>query len=378
MASKTLLSKKYLNIVGIMSGTSLDGIDYVLCKYNTLNHSIQFLDLESVSFPKSLQESLHGAANNQVNIWSGAELHFKLGEFYAKKLKTIALKNHWKVDLIGVHGQTVYHHGTKSTLQLGEPSFLAKEFSCPVVSNFRSRDIAAHGEGAPLAPIFHKALLGSLLDKKPMAFHNLGGISNLTWLSKKAKSTKLISFDTGPANMLLDMNYRRLYPRKSGFDKGGALAAKGICQPRLLNKMLDHPYFSKKHPKSCGREEFGEVFINKFKRQLDKLLPQDQMATLTELSAVTIAEAYQKLLPSLPEKIYFSGGGVKNRFLMNRIQFHLPEVTMKTSLDLGWPASAVEGGAFALLAAQRLFEIPSNMQPITGAKERICLGQVSL
>ena len=361
-----------------MSGTSIDGIDFVLCNYKLATGKIEFLDMKSVSFSKDLQVSLHQAANNEVDLWTGAELHFKLGQFYAKKLKVVAQAKKWKFDLVGLHGQTVYHHGTKSTLQLGESSFIARDFKVPVVSNFRSRDIASLGQGAPLAPIFHRALLKSHLKKQPMAFHNLGGISNLTWVQKKSSRYEIASFDTGPANMLLDMCYRTLFPKKSGFDKSGNFAAKGLVDVKLLNKMLKHSYFKKGYPKSCGREEFGEVFYSKYKKDLSKLKPEDQLATLTELSAVTIADSYKNNFKSIPERIYFSGGGVYNHFLMGRIQFHLPQVKFNTSEDIGWPACAVEGGAFALLAAYRYLEIPVEMNSITGAKEKFCLGQISL
>ncbi len=375
------MTKKNLNIVGIMSGTSMDGVDYVLCRFKNAGSSpkIEFLDLKSVQFSAKLLDKLHLAAQNKLSLWESSELHFELGEFYSKKLKAIAKAKAWKIDLIGLHGQTVYHRGRHSSLQLGDANFLSQDFNCPVVSNFRAADVALGGHGAPLAPFFHKTLLLPLLKSKALAFHNLGGISNLTYL-KKTGSGRLHfhSFDTGPANILMNLEYMRNFPDSRGYDRNGLMASKGTASTAILTKMLKHPFLRKKFPKSCGREEFGEEFLKVYRSSLNRLSVEDRLATLCEFSALTIADAYSKLLKDLPETIYFSGGGVYNRSLMSRIQYYLPDVEVKTSADLGWPANAIEGGAFALLAGYRYFEMPLELKPITGARKNSLLGQVTI
>lgn len=320
---------------------------------------------------------LQKAAQGEAKTEELAQLHFKLGRLYSQHV--LALKRSgWKFDLIGLHGQTIFHAGRDATWQIGSGAQIAAATQCQVVCNFREMDIALHGQGAPLAPFFHEALLESvaLPQQKSAAFHNLGGISNLTWVGFYKNKNKLIGFDTGPANMLMDLYLQKQTKGRIEFDKNGRLAAKGCPHPELLEKMLSHPFFKISPPKSTGREEFGEKFLEKIKKSLDRLSIEDALATLLELTAITVADAYKKWVPELPEKIYFSGGGALNITLLKRIQYYLPKCEVLTSEELGWPSQAIEGGAFAYLAYARIREKKLSLPMVTGAQRDSLLGVI--
>lgn len=358
-------------VLGIMSGTSIDGADYVLVRINSKQKlKVQFLQMQSFRFPKALKKALSLAAQHQLKTDALALLHHELGRFYARCFKKLPLPMR-QVDLIGLHGQTVFHQAPQATLQIGEPSYLAEASKAPVIADFRVADLALGGQGAPIATLFHDQVFAS--QKATVAIHNLGGISNLSLLSK---GQVLQSFDTGPANMLLDICMRKHTRGKKHFDRNGSVARHGLVDHGLVEKMLRHPYFRKRAPKSCGREEFGEHFYTKFfsSRKFTKL--EDRMATLVEFTALSIAHAYKRHVAKVPTDIVFCGGGALNSFLIERIQFHLPKIHIKTCEDHGWPVSSIEGAAFALLAYFRVMEWPSNYPQTTGAKRATSLGKI--
>lgn len=359
-----------MRVLGIMNGTSGDGIDFVLTDISFKKKlSIRFLQHVHKPFDKAFHEKTKRVITNQATTYEVGEFHHELGRLYAQSYSDIRWKE--KPELIGLHGQTVYHRGGQATFQLGEPSYLAMEADKPVIFNFRASDIASGGQGAPLAPILHKVLLSEF--KEPVAFHNLGGISNLTFCYKK----HWLAFDTGPASTLLDIWVQNKSKGKSFYDDQGKLAAQGLPHQESLKKMLTHPYFKKPAPKSCGREEFNLDFIHTFvERKFHKLSLNDQLATLTELSALTIFESYKKHVPVMPEKIFFSGGGLKNHYLMQRLKLYFGANVVKSSEDLGWPSQAIEGAAFALLAYLRVYEQPLDLTTITGGKKSSLLGQM--
>lgn len=354
-------------VLGMMSGTSLDGVDCVWINiHGTTNISFKLLKHKYITYPTLLRKQLLKASLGQSTSHEVGMLHHDLGRFYARAVA----HNPIKTQLVGLHGQTIFHNGSKATLQIGEASYLAQTLDCPVVFNFRAADIAHGGQGAPLAPLFHKFLLKPYL-KDGVAFHNLGGISNTTYLDQK----KFLAFDTGPASILIDAWIEHVSHGHKKMDRNGVIARKGLPDPKILNSFLSHPFFSKKFPKSCGREEFNLNFIKKYGGQkFIRLSLEDQIATLTELTAQSIAEAYESMT-KMPKKIFFSGGGVYNHFLMARIRINLPGVEVNTSIDLGWPAETIEGGAFALLAYLRHQKIYSNLHSITGGKKSL-LGQI--
>lgn len=354
-----------------MSGTSLDGVDFVKVKISKSQLKCEYHGMESFTFPALLKKKLLRAAQNEMNVAELSLLNHELGRFYADCYKQLPAKlKH--VDLIGLHGQTVFHEGKVATAQIGEPSYLALKSGKKVVSNFRSADIAAGGEGAPLAPFFHQAVFGG--KKKTVSLHNLGGISNLSLI---VKGELKLGFDTGPANMLIDEEVRRSTHSSQLYDKEGKLAARGKVNIPMLADMLNHPYFSMKPPKSCGREQFGKEFYTKFEKALTQLSLEDRVATLTEFTVQSIVKSYFQFCKPQPQEIVFCGGGAKNKFLIKRIDEELESIKISTVEDHGWPSQSIEGAAFALLAACCVWKIPANLPKATSAKEKVILGQIT-
>lgn len=360
-----------LKVLGIMSGTSLDGVDFVKIKVHKKNLKCEFIAMQSFKFPLQLRKRLFLAAQNEKKVAEVSNLNHDLGRFYQECF--LKLKKPMKhVDLIGLHGQTVYHEGQRSTLQIGEPSYLALTSKVPVVSNFRAADIAVDGHGAPLAPFFHEVAFGK--KKKVVSVHNLGGISNLSLIVNGKLKT---GFDTGPANMLIDEEIRNASHGEKQYDSNGSLSEKGKVNTPLLMKMLQHSFFSMKPPKSCGREQFGKLFHEQFSADLAKMKIEDRLATLTELTVASIAKAYQNFCKPYPTEIIFCGGGAKNKYLIKRLEEELSIADIKTIDQLDWPTESIEGAAFALLAACRIWKIPANLPAVTGAKKKVLLGQIT-
>lgn len=358
-------------VLGIMNGTSVDGIDYVWAEMSgtAKNVKAKFIKQEHKTFSTPLRLQIQEAIANKLTTHALGQLHHDLGREYAKHFKQ--LKSPGKTQLIGLHGQTLFHKGKVATWQIGEPSYLAQVSQVPVIFNFRAADVALGGEGAPLAPLFHRILLREMARKTPVAFHNLGGISNLTYSYKNV----LLAFDTGPASTLMDNWIESKTGGKKTYDESGHLAAQGLPQYASLKNFLAHPYFKKSPPKSCGREEFNLGFIKSTAdKKFSSLSLEDQMSTLTELTASSIHQAYQKL-PETPAKIFFSGGGTHNKYLMKRLKIYFKKTQVLTSEDLGWPSSAIEGGAFALLAYMRSIKAECDLKPVTGGGSAL-LGQI--
>lgn len=354
-----------------MSGTSLDGVDFVKVKIKKAKLQCEYQGMESFKFPVILKKKLLRAAQNEMNVAELSVLNHELGRFYADCFKQLpkALKS---VDLIGLHGQTVFHQGKVATSQIGEPSYLALVSAKKVVSNFRAADIAAGGEGAPLAPFFHQVVFGH--KSKTVSLHNLGGISNLSLI---VKGQLKVGFDTGPANMLIDEEVRRSTNASQMFDKEGKLAARGKAHIPLLAEMLNHPYFATKPPKSCGREQFGKEFYARFEKSLTQLSIEDRVATLTEFTVQSIVKSYFQFCQPQPHEIIYCGGGAKNKFLIKRIDEELESIKVTTVEDHGWPSQSIEGAAFALLAACCVWKIPANLPKATSAKKKVVLGQIT-
>lgn len=359
-----------MKILGIMSGTSVDGVDYVLCKQNAKTHTLEFQDQAFVVFPAKLKENILKAAANELDFWAVAQLHYDLGEFYSENLKKIKSKKKWTFDLIGLHGQTVFHAPQKSTMQIGEASFLKKDFNVPVVSQFRNIDIALKGQGAPFAPFFHKELMKK--EKRIWAFQNLGGIGNVTSLQKG----KLIAFDTGPSNLLIDEYVQNLFHK--AYDKNGEIAFRGLPHEKILKELLKHSYFKLKPPKSAGRENFSVKALKTQLQTLSELSAEDQITTLTEFTVRSIVDQYKKFLKKVPEIIILSGGGAKNLYIKKRLQFYFSESTVFTSEEYcGWPVNAIEGGAFAWMALARMNNVKiKDLTSVTGAKTESLLGAI--
>ncbi len=362
-----------------MSGTSIDGVDYALCEVSA--RSVQLLKLWSREFPKGMQRRLHRAAADQCSAHELAQLHHDLGRLYAQQARALKAK----AALAGLHGQTVFHNPDRrapATLQLGEPAYLAEALGVPVVSNFRAADIAAGGQGAPLATLFHQLVFARRGEH--VCVNNLGGISNVTSLDwRRGPRPRLAAFDTGPANVLLDLAVRELTRGARSHDANGTWARRGRVEEKLLARWLRHPFFLQAPPKSTGREVFGEKFwrAEQGRRRAARLSRFDVLATVTEFTARSIALNYRLHLPSPPSLLVLCGGGAKNLFLAERLAAALratsPLIEVRTARELGWPAEAIEAAAFAVLAYYRWRKRPANIPHTTGAARACCLGQIT-
>ncbi|MCX2983318.1 anhydro-N-acetylmuramic acid kinase [Halieaceae bacterium IMCC14734] len=361
-------------LLGLMSGTSLDAVDAAVLKIGANGMSLQ--GHLNYPIPPSLRAEIAAishAGDNEIERLG--RLDRQLGELFAAA--ALALLEHTgilkqEVRAIGSHGQTIRHRppsaqagGPAFTLQIGDPNCIAELTGITTVADFRRRDIAAGGEGAPLAPAFHAA-----------AFHapgilracvNIGGLSNVSLLD-----TQLSGFDTGPGNTLLDAWIAR--HKGQAFDNNGAWAARGQVSTRLLEQLLQHPYLHLPPPKSTGKEDFN---LNWLDQQISvaachQLAPVDVQATLTEYTALTISEC----LPATVQEVYMCGGGALNSHLMQRLQAHSPTATVTTTGALGIDPQWVEAAAFAWLAFQCLEHLPGNNSGVTGASGPRVLGGV--
>jgi anhydro-N-acetylmuramic acid kinase len=369
-----------MKVLGIMSGTSIDGIDYALCDVDA--KSIRLIQLWSREFPNTIRRRLHAAAADACGAHELAQLHHDLGRLYARQATALRAG----AELVGLHGQTVFHNPDRrapATLQLGEPAYLAETLRVPIVSNFRSADIAAGGQGAPLATLFHKVAFARR--GRHVCVNNLGGISNVTSIDwRHGAQPGMTAFDTGPANVLIDLAMREFTGDKKWCDTGGAWARRGTANEKLLSRWLRHPFFPERPPKSTGRELFGETFWRAEQGRLRaaKLSRFDILATLTEFTARSIAFNYWLHLPAAPDTVVLCGGGAKNPFLVKRIAavIHDTDATVQvcTSEALGWPVESIEAAAFALLAFYRWKEKPANIPETTGATHEALLGQLTL
>jgi anhydro-N-acetylmuramic acid kinase len=366
-----------------MSGTSLDGIDVAIVdipKKGTPN-TVAF---HHVPYSKQVREALLGVSNTTTHTADVARLSFLLGELYADAIlatcrrKKVALES---VDLCGMHGQTIFHEGTPveflgrkiaSTMQIGDASVVAERTGLTVISNFRERDMAAGGKGAPLVPFVDYLLFRDALQGRVAL--NIGGIANISILPPRAKPSQVIAFDTGPGNMAIDALVTRMSKGRETYDRGGAIARSGKVDRELLAALLQNPYFELAAPKTAGREQFGAAFVERLLATGSPI--RDLVATATEFTAESIARAIRST--SLPGyTVVAAGGGVHNRWLMGRIGALLPGWKITSSAAFGVNPDAKEAVAFAILAYETFRKRPSNLPSATGAKRAVVLGQLS-
>ncbi len=356
-----------MRVAGIMSGTSLDGIDVAVIEID--KDDMNVVETRSTPYPPELREAILAVSNAQTTTGAISELNFRLGEVYADALHGLE-----GLELIGCHGQTVYHHGSApvNSLQLGEPAVIAERCHVPVVSNFRARDIAAGGQGAPLVPFADFALFHS--KKHARAVLNIGGIANFTFLPADAKLHDVLAFDTGPGNMVIDALVQEFTKGKQLHDKGGVIAATGKIDKKLLTDLMSDEYYALLPPKSAGREQYGREFIERVKTS--KLPFPDLIATATALTASTIAEGVRRFAGTADELIA-SGGGVHNDTLIGILRSLLPEIAFATTDDYGIPGDAKEAIAFAVLAYRTWKEKSGNVPSATGARHAVILGSIT-
>jgi anhydro-N-acetylmuramic acid kinase len=358
-----------MRVAGIMSGTSLDGIDVAVVEIR--GRGIQTIGFLSVPYAPKLRQRLldctESGGARQVS-----QLNFELGELYAKAaLRAVA--RFGPVELIGCHGQTVYHEGQRNTLQLGEAAVIAERTGVAVVSNFRARDVAAGGQGAPLVP-YVDYLLFRHATRTRIAL-NIGGIANISVIPARAAPEQVIAYDTGPGNMVIDALAQEFSGGKLSCDRGGKLAAAGKPHVQLLDTLVNDVYYRRRPPKSAGREQYGAEFVARLKGW--KLPPRDLIATATALTARTIALAVRAHQTAATDLIV-SGGGVHNPQIMAYLAGYLPGVRISTSSEHGIDADAKEAIAFAVLAHATWNRKTSNLPSATGAQTAVILGNITL
>lgn len=362
--------------VGLMSGTSLDGIDAALVRLvpSHASYAIELLRFDTIPFDDALLRDIRAALPpNEGTAEQLAALHRDLGTAFARAARQVAGGSH--VDYVASHGQTIWHDGPRHrTMQLGDP-FVIREAVCATVCyDFRSADCAAGGHGAPLVPYVDALLFAD--DTEDRVAVNIGGIANVTALPAGVDRNDVIAFDTGPGNMLIDAF---VFARTHGaerYDAGGTLAARGSVDARALAVLLDDEYFALHPPKTTGRERFGAQFLAAHAPLLDPLTLEDGCATLTELTAASLADAIDGLGLG-GARVVVSGGGAQNATLMSRLQSHLESARVEPLDALGIPADAKEAVAFAILGYETLRERAANVPRATGASRAVALGAIA-
>ena len=358
-----------MRIAGIMSGTSLDGIDVAIVEVG--GRDLRVIGFQSTAYPAAVRKELLAVSNASTHTGAISRLHFELGELYARAANR-AMRRFGRVELIGCHGQTIFHEGRRNTLQIGEPAVIAERTGVPVVANFRARDIAAGGEGAPLVPYVDYLLFRD--PKRTRTALNIGGIANITAIPAGAQPRDVVAFDTGPGNMAIDALVREHTRGKQNFDRGGRIAASGRIHRGLLDDLLSDAYYRRNPPKSTGRERYGAEFVARMKAS--KLPMRDLVATATALTAATIAIGVQRSGAANGELIV-SGGGAHNPRIMAQVAGFLPEAAIATSADYRIDVDAKEAVAFAILAHQTWQGRPGNLPSATGARRRVVLGSIT-
>lgn len=362
--------------IGLMSGTSADCIDAVLVDFS--GQQARYLQEIAFSIDPSVKAQIYQLmvpGDNEIDRMG--VLDQKLGELFAgavEQLLTEAKVTATSVKAIGSHGQTIRHRPPGElerafTLQIADPNLIAERSGIVTVADFRRRDMAAKGQGAPLVPAFHRAVFQS--EHCDRVILNIGGIANITFLPR---SGHVLGFDTGPGNALMDGWISR--HQNEAYDADGRWAASGQVHRGFLQALLRHPYFERTGPKSTGREMFTMDWLDRALGEFPGLSPNDVQATLLELTAETITKQIRALQTEPGLEVYVCGGGAHNSCLMERLQILLKEGPVKTTEELGIPPDWVEAGAFAWLAKQTLAQRPGNVPSVTGAERPVILGSV--
>lgn len=364
-----------MRIAGIMSGTSLDGIDVAIVDITGRN--IRPVAHLTTPYPAPVRAAILAVSNAETNTAAISRLNFQLGELYAKAViaacrrKKIPLES---IDLIGCHGQTIYHE-EGNTLQIGEAAVIAERTGIAVISDFRTRDIAAGGKGAPLVPFVDYRLFRH--PKRSRIALNIGGIANLTAIPAGAKPEEVMAFDTGPGNMVMDALVSEYTNGQRRYDRNGAIAAGGHINRELLDVLLLDRYYRENPPKTAGREQYGKEFVAKLK-QTGLPLPT-LIATATMLTAAAIAIGIERFVKKRmkPDDLIVSGGGAHNRQLMGNLHALLPDIMFSTTQDFGIDIDAKEAIAFAILAGETYRRKPGNLPGATGARHPVVLGKIT-
>jgi anhydro-N-acetylmuramic acid kinase len=407
------MKKKGTIVAGVMSGTSADGIDVALVRIKRPRESdsqgashalggsrgrgrpphIELLGHAEYSYPKKVRAAVLAAMNaSRARVADLARLNFLLGELYSDAVLATERRFRVKADLVGCHGQTLYHQGepqiflgrrVTATWQTGEAAIIAAKVGVPVVSDFRPADMAAGGKGAPLVPfldylVFRDARLGRIVQ-------NIGGIANMTVIPAGAAAGDVVAFDAGPGNMVIDALTAKFFGQP--FDRGGKIGASGKVLEFVISKLLQRAFFKRNPPKTAGREEFGREFVRDFLRSCGRCRKQDAVATATALTAKSIADAVRRFAIETSgsarkrtfQEMILSGGGAKNSTLVAMLTRELAPLALRLRLsdEFGVPSAAKEAVAFAVLAYETWHRQASNVPSATGAERAVVLGKIS-
>ena len=381
-----------MRIIGLMSGTSVDGIDAALTEVSGEGYEVKVELLKGIThaYPEALRSQiLSVCAHEPITLTTLAELDDAIAHEFIQAINALDIDLS-TVELIGSHGQTLYHRPPTDqpqklgyTLQLGRGELIAQATERPTVSNFRMADIALGGQGAPLVPIIDACLLSDFAQHR--AVQNIGGIGNVTYLPPWDKAnepstipTAVKGWDTGPGNALIDWAVASLSDGQKTYDKNGEWAAQGTPHQPLIEQWLRHPFFKATPPKSTGRELFGAAYAHQ--RWQDsktvQLSDADFLATLTDFTAASIALSYRQFLPQVPAEVLIGGGGSRNQYLMNRLQHRLPSSRVVSTGARQLDADYKEAIAFSILAYWRWHNVPGNLPSVTGASRPCLLGEI--
>lgn len=381
--------KCQMKVIGLMSGTSVDGVDAALVEIFGEGNDLQveLLAGKTYPYPKPLQEDILAVCGGKaLTMEEFSELDDAIAHYFAQCAQNLSDITQNTASLIGSHGQTVFHRPQKDTLgysiQLGRGAIIAYETQQPTVSNFRLADIALEGQGAPLVPKVDGCLLSH--PNLTRCVQNIGGISNVTYLPPRCENNwekNICGWDNGPGNSLLDLAVQRLTKGEKRYDKNGQWAAQGIPHQKLVQQWLENDFFQQPPPKSTGRELFGEAYFHRTweDAQHNDLSPADYLASLSELTVCAIVQDYQTFLPRLPDTILLCGGGSQNLYLRHRLQQYFSNIEIKTTDQAGLDSQFKEAIAFAILAYWRYYnQFPGNLPQVTGAKQATVLGEINI
>ena len=379
-----------MRAIGLMSGTSADGIDAALVEVG--RRSAKVLAFHTFPYPPAVRGALFALFEGKDGVAEVCHLNFVVGELFARAAMRladragVAMKS---IDVIGSHGQTVYHiprarqwfagtrRSSRSTLQIGEPAVIAQRTGVTTVADFRTRDVAAGGQGAPLVPLADWFLFGDR--RRNRAIQNIGGIANVTYLPAGGGVESVRAFDTGPGNMVIDRVVWRVTRGKFGYDVDGRLAAAGQVNEPLLREWMRNPYFALRPPKTTGREDFGVPYADRLYQRAAAcgLAGQDIVATVTALTARSIAAAYRRFLKGRVDEVILCGGGARNRTLVDMLRRNLHPAGVILTDDLGIDADAKEAVSFAILACRTIRGLAGNVPAATGAAGAVVLGKIT-
>jgi anhydro-N-acetylmuramic acid kinase len=379
-------------VLGMMSGTSADGIDVALARIESAPPRLraQLENFLAVPYPAAVRRAILRVAEGQPTSTAEiSQLNFLLGELFARAALAACRKFRVapsKITLIGSHGQTIYHqgrasrflgHAVASTFQIGEPAEIAARTGVPVVADFRPADMAAGGQGAPLVPFVDYLLYRDARHGRVAL--NIGGIANVTVIPRAARASDVFAFDTGPGNMVCDALAQQFSGGRASFDRDARMALRGSPLRRVLERLLADPYFAERPPKSAGREQYGNAYVERLLALTHGARPEDILATATLLTPLSILDAlHRHVFPrARVDEVVVSGGGAHNPLMLAQLAAGLGRVRLRTAEELGVSEDAKEAFAFAILAYESWHRRPANLPSATGASSPAILGKVA-